>query len=136
MNREEAIEILKAHHMWTGEPQEIIDVRKENKALEMAIQALSQEPCDDAEQIDYHDDFATALKKIKDYEQKSIEDMPCVTPEEMQKYKDIVKKYTPKQEPCDDATPCDFCRYNPPSSTDGKPCCMCPATPYQKGGKK
>ena len=44
MTREEAIEILKAHHMWTGEPQEIIDVRKENKALEMAIQALSQEP--------------------------------------------------------------------------------------------
>ena len=35
----------------------------------------------------------------------------------------------------DNATPCDFCRYNPPSSTDGKPCCMCPATPYQKGGK-
>ena len=28
----------------------------------------------------------------------------------------------------DNATPCDFCRYNPPSSTDGKPCCMCPAT--------
>ena len=35
----------------------------------------------------------------------------------------------------DNATPCDFCKYNPPSSTDGKPCCMCPATPYQKGGK-
>ena len=48
MTREEAIEILKAHHMWTGEPQEIIDVRKENKALEMAIQALSQESCIDA----------------------------------------------------------------------------------------
>lgn len=47
MTREEAIEILKAHHMWTGEPQEIIDVRKENKALDMAILALSQEPiCD------------------------------------------------------------------------------------------
>ena len=30
-----------------------------------------QEPCKDAEQIDYHDDFATALKKINDYEQKS-----------------------------------------------------------------
>ena len=43
MTREEAIEILKAHHMWTGELQKIIDVRKENKALEMAIQALSQE---------------------------------------------------------------------------------------------
>ena len=27
----------------------------------------------------------------------------------------------------DNATPCDVCRYNPPSSTDGKPCTMCPA---------
>ena len=24
-------------------------------------------------------------------------------------------------------TPCDVCRYNPPSSMDGKPCCVCPA---------
>ena len=23
--------------------------------------------------------------------------------------------------------PCTFCRFNPPSSGDGKPCCMCPA---------
>lgn len=25
------------------------------------------------------------------------------------------------------AAPCDVCRHNPPSSGDGKPCCMCPA---------
>lgn len=25
-------------------------------------------------------------------------------------------------------TPCDLCRYAPPSSSDGKPCCMCTAT--------
>ena len=24
--------------------------------------------------------------------------------------------------------PCDLCRYNPPSSCDGKPCTMCPAS--------
>ena len=24
-------------------------------------------------------------------------------------------------------TPCDVCRHNPPSSMDGKPCCICPA---------
>ena len=24
-------------------------------------------------------------------------------------------------------TPCDVCRFSPPSSGDGKPCCMCPA---------
>lgn len=33
---------------------------------------------------------------------EELENMPCITPEEMQKCKDIVKKYTPKQEPCDD----------------------------------
>ena len=31
---------------------------------------LSQEPCDDAEQIDYHDDFETASRKIHDYEER------------------------------------------------------------------
>ena len=25
-------------------------------------------------------------------------------------------------------TPCTFCEFNPPSSCDGKPCCICPAT--------
>ena len=24
-------------------------------------------------------------------------------------------------------TPCDLCKYNPPSSNDGKPCSICPA---------
>ena len=24
-------------------------------------------------------------------------------------------------------TPCDMCKYNPPSSKDGKPCSICPA---------
>ena len=28
--------------------------------------------------------------------------------------------------------PCDLCRFNPPSSADGKPCTMCPA---EKGGE-
>lgn len=40
MTREEAIEILEKHHMWTGEPQELIEVRKENETLNMAISAL------------------------------------------------------------------------------------------------
>lgn len=36
-------------------------------------------------------------------------------------------------------TPCTFCKFNPPSSLDGKPCCMCPADAAleaQKGGGK
>ena len=28
--------------------------------------------------------------------------------------------------------PCDACMYNPPSSTDGKPCCICPASPPER----
>ena len=33
-----------------------------------------------------------------------------------------------KEAPTIEATPCSFCRYNPPSSGDGKPCAMCPAS--------
>ena len=29
-------------------------------------------------------------------------------------------------------TPCDLCKYNPPSSFDGKPCGMCPAQIKQR----
>ena len=36
---------------------------------------------------------------------------------------------TPPNEPL---TPCDLCRYNPPSSFGGKPCCMCPAEAMTK----
>lgn len=31
---------------------------------------------------------------------------------------------TPPNEPL---TPCDVCRFSPPSSGGGKPCCLCPA---------
>ena len=31
-------------------------------------------------------------------------------------------------------SPCDLCRYNPPSSCDGKPCTMCPAEDRTGGG--
>lgn len=36
-------------------------------------------------------------------------------------WKDIVKATTIE------AIPRSLCNYNPPSSCDGKPCCMCPA---------
>lgn len=36
----------------------------------------------------------------------------------------LVDEMTPPNEPL---IPCDLCRYNLPSSCDGKPCCMCPA---------
>lgn len=31
------------------------------------------------------------------------------------------------------ASPCDLCRYNPPSSMGGKPCSVCPASAAEGG---
>lgn len=49
--------------------------------------------------------------------QKQAGDKPVIL---LPYYCDIVK-------PPVQLTPCDVCRYNPPSSTDGKPCSVCPA---------
>lgn len=38
-----------------------------------------------------------------------------------------------EQEP---KSPCDVCRYNPPSSGDGKPCTMCPAQATERFKEK
>ena len=48
-------------------------------------------------------------------------------------YSDKMRHHEPK-------TPCDLCLYNPPSSGDGKPCTMCPASslpepPKENAGK-
>ena len=93
MIREEAIEILKAHHMWTGEPQEIIDVRKENKALEMAIQALSQEPC-------IYDLKNRYCPRLNEHGMLKYPLQEQTTP--MSTF-DIAKQFGIKLEPCDDA---------------------------------
>ena len=42
MTNEEAIETLENYHLWTGEPRELIDVRKANKALNIAIDAIKK----------------------------------------------------------------------------------------------
>lgn len=42
---------------------------------------------------------AECEKAVQESIIEELENMPCMTPEEMQKCKDIVKKYTPKQEP-------------------------------------
>lgn len=64
--------------------------------------ALSQEPCEDAEQIDYHDDFATALKKINDYEMTRDERVAIsILNAYKEGYESAIEDY--KQEPCDDA---------------------------------
>lgn len=38
-----------------------------------------------------------------------------------------------EEAPSAQPTPCDVCRYNPPSSMDGKPCCVCPAERRTEG---
>ncbi len=55
MTKLEAIKILQSHHMWTGEPEELVDVRKENEALNMAIEALSAE-CENQDKIKVGDE--------------------------------------------------------------------------------
>ncbi len=40
MTIKEAIKVLEQHHMWTGEPQEIIDVKVENSAMDVGIDTM------------------------------------------------------------------------------------------------
>lgn len=76
----------------------------DEEALNMAIKSLEQE------------------LNIVNLTQKEYSDL-CI------QLKGLGWKFVQKQEP---ASPCDLCKYNPPSSLDGKPCTMCPA---EKGGK-
>lgn len=46
---------------------------------------------------------------------------PIISPAYLKKELEILAL---EQEP---KSPCDLCRFNPPSSADGKPCTMCPA---------
>ena len=45
--------------------------------------------------------------------------------EKLERLKDEIAE---KDAEISNLTPCDVCAYNPPSSFDGKPCCVCPAT--------
>ena len=102
MTREEAVEELQdiKSVYENRELGELRLMRSEVLALEMAIKALSQQPCDDAEQIDYHDDFATALKKINDYEMTRNERAAIsILNAYKEGYESAIEDY--KQEPCD-----------------------------------
>ena len=69
------------------------------KDIDRIFKALEKEPCKECE---HNDGECCRILFERSFEQEPSEDMPCITPEEMQKCKDVVKKYTPKQEPCDD----------------------------------
>jgi hypothetical protein len=73
------------------------------EAYKLAIKTLEQEPCDKCvystkDGYCQYDDITETIPPLK-----PCDEFESITPEEMQKCKDIVKKYTPKQEPCDDA---------------------------------
>lgn len=101
--------------------EQYIEIKIEE--LEKRIKALEQ-PCEDAEQIDYHDDFATASRKIHDYEERQKQnDKKCGSYNNTNTFKSCSdckligtdscymvcggskSLYKPKQksEPCDDA---------------------------------
>ena len=92
--------------------------KRDFEALEAVLFLLEQEPCGDAisrkaalkegydiviEGERYRVIQEETLLGLPSITQKSSEDMPCITPEEMQKCKDIVKRYKPKQQTCEDA---------------------------------
>lgn len=41
---------------------------------------------------------------------------------------ELGEKTTDDGTPIPQKSPCDLCKFNPPSSTDGKPCTICPAS--------
>ena len=52
-------------------------------------------------------------------------------------YEGICALATRRAQPANEPlTPCDACRYNPPSSCDGKPCTMCPASGKPEGSEQ
>lgn len=66
----------------------------------------------------------TIVEKLAAYEDTGLE------PEEIAEMKILWGMYGGSDGITDiiaDKTPCDMCRFSPPSSGDGKPCCICPA---------
>ncbi len=71
---------------------------------------------------------------VGDYIIKGVhgEFYPC-KPDIFEKtYEDAALRAQAEAEKHEPLTICDFCIYDPPSSLDGKPCCMCPAEAKRK----
>lgn len=103
MTNEEAIAILRNQHRWTGEPEKINEVRAENEALEMAIEALKAEPCEDAVSRE------ALLKAFCDNCILAIADEPCANKTNCEEYRNLVEiietlpPVTSKPTECEDA---------------------------------
>ena len=79
--------------------------------LEDIDKYAEQEPCDDV----------VSRQAVLDYLKTNVDDFPD--------YHEAIEKVLELQSvrPQEPFGPCDLCRFNPPSSADGKPCTMCPA---------
>lgn len=69
------------------------------------------------------------MAKVIEHTEKIAREQVGVLPSPTMYAKDLYWHGYRKQS---DLTPCDVCRFNPPSSADGKPCSVCPA--QAKGG--
>lgn len=120
MTREEAIKVLKvavAEVEWEY-PMDYA------AAFDLAIEALEQEPCDDLISRE------AALDAL--CENCIMYDI-CYK-DDSQRCENFVRvRGLPPVQSAQ--TPCDLCMYDPPSSGDGKPCSMCPATAKDGEGK-
>lgn len=77
------------------------------------------------------------IEKLKDKLHDKIEIYVCEVEENTLIAQGMLKALVMMDEVLEKAEqepfgPCDLCRFNPPSSADGKPCTMCPA---EKGGE-
>lgn len=82
-------------------------------------------------------DASIAMKKIREY----MENFPnantrlatCRAILSMLGDENQIPTLAPSSDPL---APCDLCRYNPPSSFGGKPCCACPAEKGSPDGEE
>ena len=78
-----------------------------------------------------NDDLISRQAVIKEIESLDFTMSKCLTKEEcygMNRAKEEIVGCVKYMSGIQARIPCDLCRYAPPSSSDGKPCCMCPAT--------
>ena len=128
MTRAEAIEILKQFKTCLSD---VVFDERGSEAWQMAISALEQEPCvtstDEPMTMVYPTIFCEdAISREAVIEWLKAKDIIKMSWQEENARKELSD--LPSVQPSHKGqTVCDLCKFNPPSSADGKPCTMCPA---------
>jgi hypothetical protein len=103
------------------------------------------------DKLDYEDALWLAIAALREQREKFMP--PCYQPgsgdgecayqiygtdddEPIERCKACPLCYVDKMRHNEPKTPCDLCLYNPPSSGDGKPCTMCPASALPESPKE